>query len=423
MLIQFSVENYKSIKNKVTLSFEASTDKVHAENFIYINAPKKEKILKSINIYGANASGKSNIFMALTAAIMTIRSSSSIQPGMMINNIVPFKFDAETIKKPTSFEFVFLAEDSKKYVYSFSVTRERVVSESLFAYYSAKPTMIFKRITGVYEFSAGYIKKLKPLSERTTDNKLFLAVATTWNCKETAIPFNWFMTKINTYSNRYDEVLHITGEKFEKDDDKTLKQFTIDILHAADINISDYQFSSKEVKTVGIQNNILPNQPFSGFPVLNVFKEYEIKTKHVVDNSNGKQEVELDFSEESFGTRSLFFLSPLLKNAFEKGEVVCIDEFDASLHPLLVGYIVSLFNNPNINKSNAQLVASVHTTELMDLKKFRRDQIYFTNKNRKTAATELYSLDEFSVRKSDNIRNSYLLGRYDAIPNIISQEF
>ena len=102
---------------------------------------------------------------------------------------------------------------------------------------------------------------------------------------------------------------------------------------------------------------------------------------------------------------------------------MCIDEFDASLHPLLVGYIVSLFNNPNINKSNAQLVASVHTTELMDLKKFRRDQIYFTNKNRKTAATELYSLDEFSVRKSDNIRNSYLLGRYDAIPNIISQEF
>ncbi len=354
MLIQFSVENFKSIKDRMTLSFEASADKIHENNYFIAKAPKAEKILKVINVYGANASGKSNIFMALTAAILTIRLSSSIQPGMMLGNIIPFKFDLETISKPTSFEFVFIAEDSKKYVYSFSVTKERVFAESLFAYYSARPTMIFKRENDSYVFSAGYAKKLKPLSERTTDNKLFLAVATTWNCKETAVPFNWFMKKINTYSNRYDEVLHITGEKFEKDKDETLKQFTIDMLHAADINISDYKFSSKEVKALGLQNNMPPNQPFSGFPILNVIKEYEIRTKHIVDDGSGKKEVELDFSEESFGTRSLFFLSPILKNAFENGEVVCIDEFDASLHPLLVAYIASLFNNPNINKSNAQ---------------------------------------------------------------------
>ena len=108
----------------------------------------------------------------------------------------------------------------------------------------------------------------------------------------------------------------------------------------------------------------------------------------------------------------------MLKRAFETGETLCIDEFDASLHPMLVRYLVSLFNNPEINKAKAQLIVSSHAMVLMSLKNLRRDQIYFVEKDRKTGVSELYSLDEFSPRKEEDIRKAYMLGRYGSVPDI-----
>ena len=127
----------------------------------------------------------------------------------------------------------------------------------------------------------------------------------------------------------------------------------------------------------------------------------------------------MNIIEESEGTRNVFGIAPLLKRAFEvTGETICIDEFDRSLHPELVQYLIDLFNDETVNKCNAQLIISTHTTSLLSQDHLRRDQIYFTEKNNETAETELYSLDEFSVRKREDIRKAYLLGRYGAIPNI-----
>ena len=111
-------------------------------------------------------------------------------------------------------------------------------------------------------------------------------------------------------------------------------------------------------------------------------------------------------------------LSPILKETFENGKTLLIDELDRSLHPLLAQYFVDLFQDPEVNSTNAQLVFSVHNTKLLSLNTLRRDQIYFVEKNAKTAVTDLYSLDEFSVRKSENVERGYLLGRYGAVPNI-----
>ena len=121
-------------------------------------------------------------------------------------------------------------------------------------------------------------------------------------------------------------------------------------------------------------------------------------------------------AEESLGTNQLFILGPFLKDAFEKGLTIVIDEIDKSLHPFIVRYLINLFRNPEINKRGAQLIATTHETPLLSLDTFRRDQIYFTEKNVDTGITDLYSLDEFSVRKTDNIEKGYLLGRYGAIP-------
>lgn len=135
-------------------------------------------------------------------------------------------------------------------------------------------------------------------------------------------------------------------------------------------------------------------------------------------SDGSKQNFYLDLREESQGTNQLFWIAPILKEVIGKGKTMVIDELDRSLHPFLVKFLVELFHNPVLNKKNAQLIFTTHDTTLLSLDTFRRDQIYFVEKDPHTAATELYSLDEFSVRKSENIEKGYLLGRYGAVPYV-----
>ncbi len=420
MLLQFSVENFRSLKNKVVLSMEASADRNHLEHVI---RNKKERVLKVATIFGANAAGKSNLFFALTAAILMVRLSNQKQIGEPLVQITPYSFDKESASQPTSFEFVFMVND-KKYVYGFSATTKKICTEYLYVYNSAKPATIFVRDESAqepYRFTDHVIqKKLKPLTERNTENKLFLATASSWNAEETREPMLWFMQGINTYDSRYEEsTFNIAGILYENDADSSLRNFTINILKEADINISDYSFDVKDVRLEDMPPIILPKQ--LGTSQIIQGKKYTIEAVHTIEDTNGKsKEYHLNLLNESKGTRNLFFLAPIIKRAFETGETMCIDEFDTSLHPMLIVYIVGLFNNSHINKKNAQLIISSHTMSLLDLRKMRRDQIYFVEKNQKTGISDLYSLDEFSPipRTREDIRKAYLLGRYGSIPDI-----
>ncbi len=402
MLLQFSVENFRSFKTKAVLSLEASADKELPDNIVVC---QKQRILKGAAIFGANAAGKSNIFKALTAAILMVRNSNTRQVGEELPWMIPFAFDKNSAKKPCSFEFVFLA-GKKKYVYGFSATSKRITNEYLYVYNSSRATTIFERDeNNEYRFtSAEAAKRLKPITVHNTDNKLFLATATAWNYEGTRDALMWFMNGINTYEPEYQQLLNVTGPMFEQDTDASLRAFTNGILHEADINIADYKIESREVS--------LPTyQP--GVSVLG--KEYTITTLHKVEDGNTYS---LRLQEESHGTVNLFFFAPIIKRAFVTGETLCIDEFDVSLHPLLVQYLVSLFNNPEINKNHAQLIISTHTSGLMNLKHLRRDQIYFVEKDNRSGNSTLYSLDEFSPRTREDIQKAYLLGRYGSIPNL-----
>ncbi len=414
MLLQFTVENFRSFKDKAVFSLEASADKELKENYATIG---KNNVLKVASIFGANASGKSNFFLALRAAILLIRTSKYRQPGDPLDLIVPFLFSADSTGKPTSFEFVFLV-DNIKYVYGFSATREKVEKEYLYAYKTAKVTTIFERDIAAkkeYRYTVPALKKeLTPIEERNTPNKLFLATATVWNCKETEIPFRWFNEKIDIYSTDYNEMLPLVSPMYENDQDGSLKSFMINILQEADFNIGDYIFDVREVSDEHFKQRFPRKLQFlipTGPGVQH--KDYLITTIHHTDN-----DYTLPMEEESQGTKSLFMLSPLLKKAFETGRIICIDEFDTHLHPMLVIFLVGLFNNPNVNTGNAQLIISVHTTELLSLKVLRRDQIYFIQKDRTTCVSELYSLDEFSPRTREDIRKAYLLGRYGSVPEL-----
>ena len=418
MLIQFSVENFRSYKDKAVLSMEASADRDLPGN---VSVENNERLLKVATIFGANAAGKSNIFIAITAAIMNIRLSNNMQVGQPLYNISPFLFDEITRNKPSKFEFVFV-QNSVKYVYGFSATRFEIVEEYLYAYKTARATTIFTRNENdeeVYKFTIPAIKReLSPLTVKNTKNKLFLATATEWNSKETKEAFSFFSERINTFDSQFDALLPQIGPMLENDLDNSVKKFVRDILKNADINIEDFQFETKEHSLEDLIASIPPQLRGIVLAGINPAQKnlvYSVNTIHVVD---GKL-FALGIAEESEGTRNVFGISPIFKRAFETtGEIICVDEFDKSLHPALVQYLIGLFNDKTKNKKNAQLIISTHTTNLLSLEHLRRDQFYFVDKNQDTGESELYSLDEFSPRKRENICNAYLLGRYGGIPDI-----
>lgn len=422
MLLQFSVENFRSYKKRAVLSLEASNDTAHSDNLI---EDKGSRILPTAVIFGANAAGKSNIFFALTAAILMVRNSNVMQQGQPIDGIIPFLFDEESRSQPSSFEFVFTIHHVK-YVYGFSATKERVYTEYLYKYLSSRPTTLFERGLRTGEENDYYIhrslrKELTEVIKRNTQNKLFLATATAWNCEETAIPFSWF-NQIDTYTSNYEQLLTQAGPLFAKDeqDEKhELKKFVCQLLHEADINIDDYDFHSKEIRKEEIIQHIpAPISPVLSPLIGDKLQSWTVTMNHRIRKSGENTTYALDRDLESKGTLGLLGLSPLLRAAFNSGHILCIDEFDTSLHPMLVLFLVGLFHNPDINKGHSQLIISTHTSELLSTKIMRRDQIYFVEKDKNTGESELYSLDEFPDRGQENLRKAYLLGRYGAIPDI-----
>lgn len=413
MLVQFTVENFLSIRDKVYLSLEPSKDSEHPENLI---TKGDYKAVNSVAIYGANASGKSSLFKAITVALIMIRNSNNVQVTDKLP-MTPFKFDFESRNKPTSFEFTFIAKDGRKYIYGFSATTEKVVEEYLYCYNTSKPTLLFDLNENEKpKFNRAYKVKLEAAYQMNTANKLFLATATTWNVECTKSPFEWLAESIDTFT----DVMELGGVAFEKyrtDENRKYIEFTKNLLKQADINISSIEVDAKEVMggpalpfQIVVQGKIIPPNEGKHYDV-------EITTGYTVVDENGeKTEFSLTLQEESIGTQLLFFYGPLLKDAFEKGKTIVLDEIDKSMHPSLVKFIMNLFRDPDVNKNGAQLIVTIHETGILSLDMFRRDQIYFTEKDSKSGVTDLYSLDEFSVRKTENIEKGYLMGRYGAIP-------
>lgn len=413
MLVQFTVENFLSIRDKVYLSLEPSKDSEHPENLI---TKGDYKAVNSVAIYGANASGKSSLFKAITVALIMIRNSNNVQVTDKLP-MTPFKFDFESRNKPTSFEFTFIAKDGRKYIYGFSATTEKVVEEYLYCYNTSKPTLLFDLNENEKpKFNRAYKVKLEAAYQMNTANKLFLATATTWNVECTKSPFEWLAESIDTFT----DVMELGGVAFEKyrtDENRKYIEFTKNLLKQADINISSIEVDAKEVVggpalpfQIVVQGKIIPPNEGKHYDV-------EITTGHTVVDENGeKTEFSLTLQEESIGTQLLFFYGLLLKDAFEKGKTIVLDEIDKSMHPSLVKFIMNLFRDPDVNKNGAQLIVTTHETGILSLEMFRRDQIYFTEKDSKSGVTDLYSLDEFSVRKTENIEKGYLMGRYGAIP-------
>lgn len=411
MLIQFSAGNYTSLRDEIALSMIAGQGTEHSDRLISFG---KDSIIPTAAIFGANASGKTNIQKAMTAAIMFVRNSNQLQINRQIPLMTPFLFDKEHPHEPCWFDFIFTV-GTTKYQYGFSASATKVYEEYLYKYTSSWASMIFERTnTDSYKFTKVNEKKLKKYTKYNTDNKLFLSTATNWNCELTKEAFMWFEGGIDTFDS---ESLEQSGLARYDELGDIIKPFTKKLLENADLNISDYSFESKEVLANSVPVGMIPPGVEIPADAKVTSKEFKIMTKHKIVNNNGVEAYTLSIGEESKGTRRLFFFSPAIQNALENGCVMVLDEMDSSFHPFLIDYIIDLFNDKDVNKKGAQLIFNTHSLNTLSLEKFRRDQIYFVEKDM-SGATELFSLDDFTTRKTEDVRKRYLQGRYGAVPNI-----
>lgn len=403
MLIEFSVKNFLSFKDKAILSMEKGNGDENIDNIIFNDITD---LVKNAAIYGANASGKSNILKAFTCAILMIRNSNLMSVGEKWSYIKPFLFDETSKNKPSEFEFTFIT-NNVKYKYFFSADQNRIYEESLDAYNSQKPTNIFTRKdTNIYEFSNDK-NKLASLAANNTENKLFLSTATTWNYEKTKDAFLWFTKTIDTYDS-FNKIMD--KDLIDYSENEELKKFSLKLLKEADILIKDISVNYEEKEIEGT---------IADMPIIPIVKKVDIELEHeVVDEENNIHTYKLNFKDESSGTKVLFAFAPFLKRAFEETKVIIVDELEKSMHPKLVEFIVRLFNNKDINKVNSQLIFTTHATNLLNLEILRRDQIWFVEKNPLNGNSELYPLDSFSVRKDENIQKGYINGRYGAVPFI-----
>lgn len=394
MLIQFSVENYLSIKDKVVLSLLASRDNEHPEHLILDG---NKNYLKTAVIYGANASGKSNVLNAFWFMVNYVLTSHNQQVHKAIDRI-PFKFDKETPARPSSFEVIFTA-NGIRYAYGFSVTDKAVVEEYLYYYPNGRQAIIFERKdTTDFRFTVD-IDEQNTLKERTSANKLYLSVASNWSYVKVIPVLEWFASCQIITKNSVADAYGLEAEQLKDDD---YRRVIASMLRIADFGIQSLQVRDSDPIS-SKRGDIFTN----------------VDAVHTVQDVEGNiSSYTLNMTEESDGTNSYFKLIGVVKKALDLGTLLVADEMDAHLHPLLTKHLVSLFNSAEFNPKGAQLIFTSHNTNLLDLDVLRRDQIWFTEKDEQTAATDLFSLYDFSIRKDAKVEKGYLIGRYGAIPFI-----
>ncbi len=425
MLIEFKVSNFRSIREEQVFSLVGmNSDKTLPGSLIESALPglKGLKYLKGAAIYGANASGKTNIFHAIHFLSEFVTSSvTRIEPDEA-TGVIPFKLNAEWSRRPTEFEITFVAE-GVRYLFGLSLTTERVIEEFLVAYPKGAPQRWYHRswdeTTGSYSWTkpSSSFKDDKILREKTRPNSLFLSVGPQFGHPQLTPVYVWFRNHLRflNLDNRGGLDPVFTASLVEKDQ---YRNRLIDLLRTADMGVADATIEREPVD-VGrfledlpdvVVQRIKGNLPDSG--------DIQLLKVHLSHRSEGGESIVLDFEqEESAGTRRFFSLIGPWLDILENGYTVFIDEIETSLHPILVKEFLRLLLHGELNSKGAQVVFTTHNPLLLDTGLLRRDQIWFTEKA-PAGNTILYSLTEYRPRKGEALMRGYLSGRYGAIPFI-----
>jgi len=400
MLVEFSVTNFLSIREKVTLSLlKGQGSELKERNVLAVDAPNTPDLLSSAVLFGANSAGKSNLIKALLAMQDLVKHSATTgQVGEPLE-VTPFRFDDDSDRQPTEFELVFVAENVR-YQYGFSLNRERVLEEWLYAHPSGRPQCWIERIfdseTGEYVWGAmGKLTGKKQLWQASTRaNALFLSTAMQLNNQQLKPVFEWISDQLRIgglVGWGMEHSLRLCEKGTEE------RGRVISFLADADLNISDLDLQRRPFDPDGLPNT-LPD---------------DVRTVHLTESGS---RVLLNLDDESDGTQKLFALAGSWLQSLEQGYTLVMDELQDNLHPLMVKFLVQLFHSPESNPNQAQLIFTTHDTSILDQEVFRRDQIWFCEKDQ-AQVTHLLPLMDFKPRKGvENIEKGYLSGRYGALP-------
>jgi hypothetical protein len=412
MLVEFRVGNYRSFREEQTLSLVASKDTELDDNCV---DQGKLRLLKAVGIYGPNASGKSNLIKALSTMQQIITTQAG--PGEKLP-VTPFKLDDKYSKEPSSFEVTFY-HGEVRYQYGFTATSERVYDEWLCAYPEGYAQTWFERKFNKKTGKTNWdwkSKKLKGerenLKDKTRDNVLFLSVGAIWNNKQLTTVYEWFSEKMQVIlpSDRSQVVttdMLMSAEKYE-DKKRHFYSYINSMMRRADFGIRGINIKKQEISLDvpwDVREEVLRN----------LKGKVEIEFTHRTEPTG--KDVYFSNTEESDGTIRFFELAGPWLLAIMKDKTLLVDEVEASLHPYLVRELINVVQKSKVGKTGAQLIFATHDTTLLDPELFRRDQIWFTEKD-KHSSTHLYPLSDYKPRKGEAMQKGYLAGRYGAIPII-----
>jgi len=416
MLIEFSVANFKSIKDRQTLSMVASKNREEAHVHVFNPGSSAGgddiKLLPAAVVYGANAAGKSNLLQAFHVMTIIIMESASEKHRGDTFPVTPFMLDSATQNLPSEFE-VFFVVDGVRYQYGFAATRQRVMEEWLRAYPNNRSQRWFSRMWDKkgkkydWFFGSSFSGEKNLWKKSTRDNALFLSTAVQLNSRQLQPVYDWFrntvrIAGIGGFDGAFSASLCETDHKQE----------VLDYLRVADLDIEDIQVKKTPVQ---FPKDMPPDLKQALARTIANRETYDIRTTH--RSASGKP-VAFDFDEESHGTQKFFSLAGPWIASLKRGRVLFIDELHNSMHPDIIEFLVQMFNDKKTNPNHAQLVFTTHETSIMDQKFLRRDQFWFCEKD-SSQATRVYPLTDFRPRKGrGNLRLAYLSGSYGAVPNI-----
>lgn len=426
MLIRFEIGNFLSFKDRQQLSMVAGNDReMENTHCIKLESNVDLKLLKSAAIFGANASGKTNLLKALLFMRNFIMESTSGERIKENTGHEPFKLDHNTLNEPGFFEISFV-QDKKVYIYGFKIDSEKVISEWLYFYPQKKKVLLFKReiiedenleLSAAnekefkYHYKFGnYLKGEKnKIVSLTRKNSLYLSVGAQFANPTLEKVFHWFKEYLRPGITQ--ETVGLVGFTldFIEESDRNKKK-VISFLKSADLGIKDV----RKVKVKMEQISDFDKLPDEIKKKIEEGHLINIEMTHSSFVDNVEVTANIDFNDESMGTQRMFQLSGPLFYTLMNGGVFIIDEFEDSLHFDLQKKLLSEFFK---NSKNSQILFTTHNVQLLEDKMFRRDEIWFTEK-KEDGCTDLFSLADFKPkpRKDKSIINGYLTGSYGALP-------
>jgi hypothetical protein len=382
--------------------------------------PNHPPLLTSAAIYGPNASGKSNLIGALMFMRGFALDSHQATEATGGIGVDPFRLNARTVQQPSHFEVVIIIE-RQRYRYGFEVTGDIVVNEWLYMVPKKTEVRLFERTPDGITIGASF-KEGRKLQEQTRPNALFLTVVAQFNGAIAQHVIGWFR-RLGIASGLNDMSMKVYTEQklVEADGGKEI----VALVTKLDLGIADLKAIKGTVEDLDLppdmpdelqraMRTIIQHNKETGFTV-------EVKTMHRAFDDEGREAglVEFDLDvDESSGTRKLFAMAAPLMETLARGNIMVVDELDSRLHTALTREIVKLFNSNETNPNGAQLIFTVQDTNLLDNSLFRRDQIWFIEKDSR-GASQLYSLAEFNkVRNDLSFERNYIQGRFGAVPYV-----